>query len=548
MGPIRDGGARRCRVSATAARVSPTPAGRVSRTPLAALLLLTALAAPACDRADVFWRPLDAEGAWVVEGALFTWDTAREAFTRVDLAEPPGAPHPVTRIRVEGTGHRTFVSPAGDSLLVLTAGKRTLTVLPADGSATLTYALDQPFDALTISADGAWAVAYAGGGGSAIAIGENLLNVVDLTAPPAAGENPRSQTVSSYGGERLGVDISPEFLVNGAPHRLAVIRSVGHVALLDLADADADAISVPLVVPGDPVELRPEAARFAVAEEETGGLWILLRASGSGDVIALDVRSDGADGGLRTTLNQHAVGGWVSDAIPVRDGSGRLHVAALSAAARSLALIDVETGATRSFSLDTGFQAIQEFRVAGSDGVERPHVLLTGADTRQFAILSVDEVPQKGAKALHLRSLREPYAAIAPIPGAPRFVAFDATGSRLTLAWLEREAAEDTFAFNGAVIDRAFSPSGGHLYLLVASSALTDHLVRIQLSDGALGELALDERVQALEVLPDSGRLVVVHDDPTGLLTLVEPDDFERPQAERILGFLLDGLLGGTED
>jgi len=98
------------------------------------------------------------------------------------------------------------------------------------------------------------------------------------------------------------------------------------------------------------------------------------------------------------------------------------------------------------------------------------------------------------------------------------------------------------------VIDRAFSPSGGHLYLLVASSALTDHLVRIQLSDGALGELALDERVQALEVLPDSGRLVVVHDDPTGLLTLVEPDDFERPQAERILGFLLDGLLGGTED
>jgi len=297
-------------------------------------------------------------------------------------------------------------------------------------------------------------------------------------------------------------------------------------------------------VPGDTVDLRPQAARFAVREEDAGGLWILLWAGGSGDVIALDVapRGDGS-GALRATLNQHAVGGWVVDAVPVRDGNGRLHVAALSAASRLLALIDVETGESRTFSLDTGFDSIREFRVADAEGVERPHVLLSGAETRSFAILAVDEVPQKGAKALRLRSLRQPYDSILPIPGQPRFVAFDGANNQLTLVWLEREAAEDTFAFQGAVIDRAFSATGSHLYLLVQASELADHLVRIQLSDGALAELALDEPVQSLALLPDSGRLVVVHEDPTGMLTLVEPDDFERAKAERIYGFLLDGML-----
>lgn len=516
----------------------------------AVVLGLGVAAAAGCDRADRYGRGLDAEGAWVVDGAFVTWDTARRAFVRVDLGEGPGAPHPIARTRVEGLDHQPQVSPTGGALLVLTPSERTVTVLPADGSAPVAFALDQPFDALTVAEDARFAVAYAGeAGGQAIAIGHNLLNVIDLGAAPAPGVNPRSQTVSSYGGERLGVDISPEFLVNGAAHRLAVIRSVSHVALLDLEDPDSEAIGVPLVVPGDPVRLLPQAARFAVREEDAGGIRILLWADGSGDVIALDVGpGGGGDAPLRATLNQHAVGGWVTDAVPVRDGAGRLHVAALSAAARTLALIDVETGESRTFSLDTEFQTIQEFRVADAEGVERPHVLLTGVGTRSFAILAIDEVPQKGAKALKLRSLREPYDSIAPIPGAPRFVAFDDANSSLTLVWLEREAAEDTFAFRGAVVDRAFSASGSHLYLLVESTDLPDHVVRIQLSDGALGELPLDERVQSLEVLPDSGRLVVVHDDPTGMLTLIDPDDFGRPQAERIFGFLLEGLLAGTEE
>jgi hypothetical protein len=518
------------------------------RTALCAVaLLLGALGSPGCDRDDLYERPLAAEGAYVVADALFTWDSARAAFVRVDLTEPPGGRHPITRTPLAGDEHRPRVSPAGDALLVLTRDERRLTVLPADGAAPVAYPLDQPFDALTVSADGRYAVAFAGAGGGsrAVAIGHNLLNVVDLTSPPAPGTNPRSQTVSSYGGERLGVDISPEFLVNGAPHRLAVIRSVGHVALLDLAEPAAEAIGVPLVVPGDTVDRRPQAARFAVREEDAGGLWILLWAAGDGDVIALDVAPrGGGSGGLRATLNQHAVGGWVVDAVPVRDGAGRLHVAALSAAARLLALIDVETGQSRTFSLDTAFGAIREFRVARpGDGVERAHVLLSGAGTRHFAILAVDEVPEKGAKALRLRSLREPYGSILPIPGQPRFVAFDDANSRLTLVWLEREAAEDTFAFHGAIVDRAFGADGSQLYLIVESSELAGHLVRIRLLDGALAELPLDARAQSLALLPDSGRLVVVHDDPTGLLTLVEPDDFARTAAERIFGFLLDGML-----
>lgn len=524
--------------------------------------LLAAGTLTGCDREALYWRSMDAEGAWVTKGAFFAWDTAREAFVRVDLAEPPGGDHPISHHPVAGDTHLVQVSPAGDELLVLTPDERTLTVLPAsgtkasgtkaggtegDGGGPRAYPLDQPFDALAVSDDGRHAVAYAGAGSSdaAIAIGENLLAVIDLGAPPG-GTNPRSQTVSSYGGERLGIDISPSFTVNGAPHRLAVIRSVGHVALLDLEAPGSAAISVPLVVPGDPVDLRPQPARFSVREEGSGGLWVLLWASGDGDVIALDVSAaiDGG-GGLRATLNQHAVGGWVTDAVPVRDAGGRLLVAALSGPSRRLALIDIASGETRTFTFDVDFGHIERFDVQDTESTTtRPYVLLSGAGTPHFAVLAIDEVPQKGAKAMRLRSLRQPYDTIAPIPNTPRFVAFDREGRGLTLVWLEREAAEDSFAFSGTVLDRAFSADGALLHVLVTGGALGDHLVNLRLSDGALSELPLDGNPTALHVVPDSGRLVVVHDDRTGLLTYSAPDALDRPGAERILGFLLDGFLG----
>ena len=504
----------------------------------------------ACERLADFDRSLEGEGDYVLDGAYVTWDTAREAFARVDLSSADGG-HPTTWHETEGSTRVTRVGPTGQALLVLSPDERSLTVLyaSAETAAATRFDLGHPFGEMSVSEDGAYLVAYAGADVTStgtVAVSHNLLALVALGQAP--GEtNPVARSVSSYGGARLGVDISPEFLVDASPHRLAVVRSEGHVALVDLMAPTAEPTAVPLVVPGDPTDLRTRPARFALRESGRGGLWIFLTAEGSGDVIALEIggKTDtegAATPGLATTLNQHAVGGWVSDALPVRASDGRLYVVALAATSRLLKTIDAETGESQAFSLDLAYATLTRFDVPDADGIERPYVLLSRLESRHFATLALDEVAERGVKALRERSLRTNYEDLLPVPGQPRFVAFGSGGSELALVWLTREAAEDTVAFAGTRRGHVFSRDGGALHLLVEAGGAS-HLVRIALDSGQLSELALFPGAQSLHVLPGSGDLLVVHDEPLGLLTLFPAADVTADGGEAIMGFLLEGVF-----
>jgi hypothetical protein len=521
------------------------------------LLLLVALAATVgCERADFYDRPLEMEGAFVLNGSYVTWDTAREQYLRLELPRRLDDRVKQHYVTVAGSDHRVQRSVDGDELLILSPSTRSLAVIAESGAeGGRHYDLGQPFDQLALSDDARFAVAYAGGArqpGTTVAVSQNLIAVVDLTRPPAASDaaqpNPRVQSVSSFGGARLGVEVSPEFDAGGVPRRMAVVRSVGHVALFDLLEPTHPPIAVPLVVPGDPVDLRPTLTRFRARTTGHGGLMVFLAAEGSGDVIELRLETHAeADptGPLAARLNQHPVGGRVSAMEPVTMADGSLHVLALSSQARRVVLVDVATGGGVQFELDTAYSTFHLFELADGAGGVLVHALFQAPNTRNLAILAVDDVPAIGAKALKRRVLRVPYTSIEPVPGSERFVAFERaeTSSRgLTLGWLGREAAEESVLIGGTFVAHLITEDG--FLLILADVAGTQYLVSIDTVSGLPQELVLDTRATRIDLVPDTGFVVVTHDTPGGLLTLVDPAAFRRADTARFHGFLLDGLFG----
>lgn len=512
-------------------------------------ILLGALAVFGCERGDLFDRSASAGSVVLLESSYVVRDGASGDYVQVDLSQGVGGSHALRRTRFWGGTLDVRPSAASDALIVLSPDSATLVVQPADGGEGAEYDLEQPFNDIVLSEDGRFAVAYTNAArpvSGAVAVGENLLALVDLEAAPG-DDNPLQRTISSYGGARLGLDVAPEIVVDGTARRLVVVRSVGHVALFDLLDPTADPITVPLVLPGDPISLEPRAARFALSEEGRGGLWVFLTAPGSGDVIELRIGPDPeTPGALTARLNQHAVGGWVTRAEPLWAGDGRLYVLALSESAQRLAMIDVDTGETLSFGLEAPYSSLQVFEVADERSVAHPYVLLSDPGQLRFGVLAVDEVSERGVKALHERALRSSYATVLPIPGQSRFLTIgysrDDT-TPLTFVWLDREASEDSVSVVGTIEDYTYTADGAALLLLVAKGG-AQHLVRLDLATGLPVAMPLDPGATRLDIVPGGELLVITHDDPSGLLTLVDPNAFERAAAERLHGFMLDGMLG----
>ncbi len=515
-----------------------------------------ALSLGACpDRPEVLDQPLATLGP-AASAQTLTWvDTNAAEALVVDLS---GAELAVRHVTVGRDPAALTARNARPEVLVLSRGSRgepgvapspgTLTAIPAAGGAARTYTVGSPFNAVSQTDDGRYAVAHylPSATSGRLLFNPNEIAVVDLDAPPSDA-NPARRTVRSFGGVPNAVAFSPPMPVNGTPRRLAVVLSDAYVTLLDLTNPQRSEITVRLTLPEDPRAIRPAQLLFD-PDQST----VYVRAEASNDIYALrlvPVTPDGpAANDFRPTINQLAAGRNPSDMALIGEASAR-RLLVVSPGSRDARVIDARANTTVTVPLDAAANKILLFTAASPrDPAAAPRALLyaTGGLASAVSFLELTDLDARRGQNVETVQLQRAVQHALPLPerGAVMLdhASNGATG-QLSLLDLSRRTVSPIFAevpLDGATFDS----DRQRLWVAPRTAARVGY---VTLSNFGPGEVRLDEPVDGVIPLPASGsvpgRVVALHAAPGGSLTVLDAASPRRETARMIRGFLLDAML-----
>ncbi len=523
---------------------------------LSSLAALAALAAaPGCaDRDALLDAPFTQLGP-IAAGQSLTWiDTAAATARVVDVSRATLSTRTVT------VGLDPVLSLArngADEVLVLSRGSRgepgiaptpgTLTAIPTGGAAARTYVVGSPFNAVSQTDDGRYAVVHYQPSGTSgrLLFNPNEIAIVDLAAPPSE-TNPRRRTVRSFGGVPNAVRFSPTMTIQGTPRRLAVVLSDAYVTLLDLTNPTRPEITVRLTLPEDTRAIRPTQLVFD-PERST----IYARAEASNDVYALQLvdvtTADASANDFRPSVNQLAAGRNPSDMALIGDAGAR-RLLVVSPGSRDARVIDARANTTLTVPLDAPANRILLF-TAGSprDATPTPRALLyaTGLLTSAVSFLELADLDtRRGQNVETVQLARTVNNALALPERGALMIDHPSTGNggQLSLLDLTRRTVSPIFAevpLEGA----RFDSDRQRLWVAPRGSTRVGY---ITLSNFSPGEVRLDAPVTA--VIPLGGttpRVVALHDDASGALTVLDATEPQRNTARSVRGFLLASFLDG---
>jgi hypothetical protein len=281
-----------------------------------------------------------------------------------------------------------------------------LTAIPSAGAARR-YALGSPFNALSQTDDGRYAMAYfrpqtASG---RLLYNPNEVAVVDLDAPPST-TNPTPRTVRSFGGVPNSVVFSPGIEIGGVSRRFAVVLSDAYVTLLDLDHPARPEVTVRLTLPEDPRAIRPEQVLFDAAEAT-----IYLRAAASNDVYVLKLNAvsatDAAQNDYRPTINQLAAGRSPADLALIGE-AGMRRLLVVSPGSRDARVIDARANTVTTVPLDAAANRILLFTGASpGNPAARAQALLYAVDgvTQAVSFLELTDIDARRAQNVETLNL-----------------------------------------------------------------------------------------------------------------------------------------------
>lgn len=516
-------------------------------------MALFALGLAACGTRGESWtKPLSVEGPLVAGGELVYLQ--RNA-AMVVVLDPTGTRAPL---------HVPVASPprafGTTATAVLVAGGRgdgpLLDVVALPAGETRRLALPGAYDRIAASPDGRFAVltydpSVAPAPGGPAARNNDEIAIVDLSAGTARALALRTESLAPQ-----QVVFSP-----GAP--LAAVVFDGAVAFVDLADPTSHVV-VPLKLSGG-TTLHPQQAFFTA-----DGAWLFVRATGSDDVLALEVtRTAGVLSSAINFLFAPGATGLLDITVPA--GAGFEHtVAALysGSTGTTAALLDATGDASRTHT--AAFTRPATTLVDLGDG----KLLLCGVPSRTSAertralagweplLDRVDEDLLPGAvQAAPLFGRGAGYFAHASVGTAA------GTQTALTQVSLEDDGERlrvrlAPFVLGGPVTAGVVDPATGSLFVTARlarkesgaaprpgttddTSGMVGSLVALRPGEAAPAGMAFDAEVEALGLV--GGRLYAVHPDPLGDVTFADPTTLDRATARRVTGFLSTGLLDQGE-
>ncbi len=540
--------------------------------PLAVFALLP-LASLGCraDRDDWITEPLEVLGPAALGHQLYYVERNRGELLVVDvLAGSPG--DHVTRLALGEDPGAPRVVPGPDrlsaprALAVLVPRERELHLVAEDdeGGPTLrTLILEQAYDRLALSPDGAWGMAWMG---SAEAQADFIslpgkVAVIDVEGALAAAPEDASDAVSE---RPLHLEEAPGRVVFSAPMRLfpgedpvtlAAVVTDTRIAVVNLAEPLRRSRTIFL-----DRDVWPRRLRFSDGlAPEAAAEYLLFDSEGEAGISAYRITgtepASEEEPRLQLTYHQLLPHDRPADfevfAAPTGDRYVLVSVGANAARATVMWSLTNPLG-TEVELADQVFERVS--RVLSVPGQDDVAVLYD--DSGRGRVVHVLSLPADADARPKVRA-GEPFAGaigeVHPVRGQSGLaLVFLAGAMQAELVDLapsdsERERLSSEPLRMRRPLDMVWDRSGSNLWLAVSDPSLEDGelLVRARVVDKSLlaEPLKLDFAPRAVHLLEERGLVVVTHDAAHGLLTVVEIAELERGEAKVLEGFFFTGLL-----
>jgi hypothetical protein len=385
------------------------------------------------------------------------------------------------------------------------------------------YGLGGRFDALVLSDDGRYGVAYAPTSGLA-----NDLAIVDFEAAPEGA-------VRSLGLRLLDGQAPTSFRFGTVAGRaLLVALTPSAVSVLDLAQLDV--VEPDVVVPLAQAELGAGAP----AEVLFGESALFVRAAGGRDVWALNLNDSDAPRGFEVSPLRLATTFAVSDVALYGQGDGARLVAV---GAQRVSVLDPSTGSGEELALGLDAESVVLFDAAApNDDSVRTRALVVGrGPSIAFLDLSAGD-GALSAEALELVSVPNGVASVAAVEelGLLLLVHTDRRFSVLELG----SRTLSLLNVQGSILDYELDVRGGQPRLWYALATGTVGV--LDLASRRTSEVLFSLPITALVSLPGKGALLAAQAEASdGSVAVLDGQGAEPEALWELHGFSWAGVLDG---
>lgn len=413
-----------------------------------------------------------------------------------------------------------------------------LFMFPADGDGDpRVYDVLAPFTGVALSPDGRRAVLHFGDGvGSGALQNANQVAIVSLD-----GSEVRNLTLNGFGGRLRsiefptppGVDVPAAVDVGGRPLELVAFLADGEVVLVDAGNEATDQVAVRF---GAEVGFTPEATLLRPGNDVFGKPALFLRSGIGADVAMLTLvdKPDEATGepGFSAQVSLIPVGERATD-MSAYDSEETPYLVTVGGSA--FVFTDIRT--QESFTVGTG-AAVQQLFMRNAE---------TAAGTIRQAVGW-----SQGGGALYALDLDDLEDAIGRTPealaietGIQDLVVLDndrvLVSSGTSLYVVDLPLSQVTPLSAMAPYDaRSSALEGNQLLLGTPGQTWVSTVDLLTLNPESM---VLDDPISYFHYLPDAGKLMLVHADPLGHLTVADAQSPSRSTSFVSWGYLVDGLL-----
>lgn len=529
----------------------PAPASALG----AVLVCLTVLGA--CDDPrHIGWeRERRVLGPVPLKDAVAYIDSARDKVIVIDTTND------LPRIHSYPIGRRAIFAthtPDREHLAVITRGEEArfegqvdedpqLFIIDASvpGSVPVSYPIGSPFDRLTLSHDGAIAIAYFSDSGAdeeGFFRNPNEMAVIHLDRAPAA-DNPLLKTVRSFGSVPDGVVMSPPMTIPGAedptPRVFAFVLALNNITVLDATYPDRNEVSIRLDVGGAAV--HPRELVFA-----PNSATVYVRSDNARDVLEILINSDpplGIDpleNDYRPALAELGAGGGPADISIYDDDTGQRMILAATPNTREVVVIDADTAQFRTIPTPDPIDRILLFPYNDELATRVAVLASIGSRLPRVQILDLQNITDPTVSPdLTEVVLDEPVLDVVPVGGRElAMIVHDDNRTVLGLLDVNLGSVSPLQGL-GRLDSYDFSSDGRYLIGAAADVSRVGFLDLDNLHPSDLRTDDFPERVFALS----NGVVFVDHGASYGQATIIPSPDAERDESIVVSGFLLADLF-----
>ncbi len=514
------------------------------------LMMLTGLAAAACDAGFAYdWEPAVGD-VHTLKNGIAMHETQEDTLYYLDarINDPT-----VARLFAPKSGERILWSAPGpeasspSQLFVMTGpdDERDTSLeerfwrVTTDGRKPTAFQVGTPFDQLTFSPDGRYAILYHGAQNESRPgfYNANEVALIDLSLKPSA-TNPRTLNVAMDGRRIEKVSFVSSLVIGGRERRLVVFMGSSVVRVVDLDDPETW-VKVPLLPKNDPREIVPLQL---IALDETPGCGdpgceakLFIRASGTEDVYYITLGSN-ADSFEGTQSKQLEAGGVPLDMEIVREGEATLLVILSSAGQSSkINVVDIDTGVAFAMTVD---DALNQMRLQAGDPDK---LVLYGNNAAAVHFLRIPEILEERGRNLSKFTVQGRASSVMALDDS-RLLIIPGGGGLMLLDLVTEKAvilsASGEYDWTGAQIHE-------DIFFLVPETG--DRVDLLDLATGKPSSMLLDDYTRSLHLVTGRGTGVAFHDTASGRATLFPLDNPTRGKAKVVDGFWLAGLLDKKE-